>query len=84
MQRRMVTFEIPSDLVSEAEILAVQLRVELSVLACRAFTEFLWEVRTTTHGSQAAGHIATLSASGQQQGREEVEISRWSDTPDRE
>jgi len=84
MQGRMVTFEIPTELVSEAEILAVQLRVELSVLACRAFTEFLWEVRTTTRGSQAAGHVATLSAPDQQLGHEEVEISRWSESPDRE
>jgi len=84
MQRRMVSFEIPSELVGEAEMLAVQLRMELTELACRAFTEYLWQVRTTPKGHRFAEPASVSPSAAQQSPYTNFDVDVWTDFPDYE
>ena len=52
MGARIVSFEIPTNLVDESELLAVQLGIPMSELACRAFTEYVWTIQVTSRGER--------------------------------
>jgi len=82
MQGRIVSFEIPAELVSEAEILAVQMRMELRELACRAFTEHLWQIRTTAHRHRVAGSVPLSPSSAELSAYDGFDVNVWTDFPD--